>query len=600
MRRILITTVIMISHITQILGLRPNLFPVHQPITVKTLIDGIETNQFESIYFSPDSKTVTAVSPNYNVQFDTTISPLLTEKLVDVSLSNNVVPVFTSPGLDVFGTLSGLFFPIMFIFFLRNMIVMNSMMNGVSGQPPQGMFGLGKPPTKIRVPTNVTFADWAGSQEVLEECTEFVSYMRNSSYYQKVGATLPRGILLEGPPGTGKTLLAKAIATESNSSFISISGSEFIEMFVGVGALRVRKLFEEARNNLPCIVFIDEIDAIGKQRGRDGFMGGNDEREQTLNQLLTEMDGFNKNDGLIIMAATNRMDTLDSALLRPGRFDRIVRIPLPDAKSREDILKVHLRNKTIDDTVNIESLAKITVGYSGAKLKNIVNEAAIFAARDEVEVINNNYMLDAIEKAEIGIKKKVDSRDTQTKRRIAIHEIGHGFIANHFSDYFDLQKITIQATYSGAAGYTLFTEKYDIAENGLYTKDLLMKRLMVALGGKAAEAVFYGDDFISVGATMDLRQANGLAREMIEKYGMGNKLQAFYREEGFGKTYSEMTESQIDKEVSNLVNEAYYRAKDLLETNHNVIEFLSDTLLRLVILNGGQVKQLIKTAATKS
>jgi cell division protease FtsH len=250
--------------------------------------------------------------------------------------------------------------------------------------------------------------------------------------------------------------------------------------------------------------------------------------------------------------------------------------------------------------VNIESLAKITVGYSGAKLKNIVNEAAIFAARDEVEVINNNYMLDAIEKAEVGIKKKVDSRDTQTKRRIAIHEIGHGFIANHFSDYFDLQKITIQATYSGAAGYTLFTEKYDIAENGLYTKDLLMKRLMVALGGKAAEAVFYGDDFISVGATMDLRQANGLAREMIEKYGMGNKLQAFYREEGFGKTYSEMTESQIDKEVSNLVNEAYYRAKDLLETNHNVIEFLSDTLLRLVILNGGQVKQLIKTAATKS
>jgi len=462
------------------------------------------------------------------------------------------------------------------------------------------MFGLGKPPTKIRVPTNVTFADWAGSQEVLEECTEFVSYMRNNSYYQKVGATLPRGILLEGPPGTGKTLLAKAIATESNSSFISISGSEFIEMFVGVGALRVRKLFEEARNNLPCIVFIDEIDAIGKQRGRDGFMGGNDEREQTLNQLLTEMDGFNKNDGLIIMAATNRMDTLDSALLRPGRFDRIVRIPLPDAKSREDILKVHLRNKTIDDTVNIESLAKITVGYSGAKLKNIVNEAAIFAARDEVEVINNNYMLDAIEKAEIGIKKKVDSRDTQTKHRIAIHEIGHGFIANHFSDYFDLQKITIQATYSGAAGYTLFTEKYDIAENGLYTKDLLMKRLMVALGGKAAEAVFYGDDFISVGATMDLRQANGLAREMIEKYGMGNKLQAFYREEGFGKTYSEMTESQIDKEVSNLVNEAYYRAKDLLETNHNVIEFLSDTLLRLVILNGGQVKQLIKTAATKS
>lgn len=598
MHRIMFLSLLAIRHLTKTVALK-NPFPYHQPISVKTLIDGIENNQFDRIYFSPDMRKVTATTPNMDVQYDTTISPLLTEKLVDVSLQNEIDPIFINYEPNIFSMLPNLIFPILILLFLRNMAMMRNAITGGNGQQSQGMFGLGKTPTKIKVPTNVTFADWAGSEEVLEECTEFVSYMRNNTFYKKAGAILPRGILLEGPPGTGKTLLAKAIATESNSSFISISGSEFIEMFVGVGALRVRKLFEEARNNLPCIVFIDEIDAIGKQRGRDGFMGGNDEREQTLNQLLTEMDGFNKNDGLIIIAATNRMDTLDSALLRPGRFDRIVRIPLPDTKSREAILKVHLRNKTIDSSVDIESLSKITVGYSGAKLKNIVNEAAIFAARNEEETITNNYLLDSIEKTEIGIKKNTDNRDSETKRRIAIHEIGHGFIANQFSEYFDLQKITIQATYSGAAGYTLFTEKYDIAENGLYTKDLLMKRLMVALGGKAAEAVFYGDDFVSVGATMDLRQANGLAREMIERYGMGNKLQVFYREEGYGKTYSEMTESQIDKEVSNLVNEAYYRAKDLLETNYNVIEFLSDTLIRLVILNGGQVKQLIKSSNIK-
>jgi cell division protease FtsH len=568
-----------------------------QPITVKTLIDGMENHEFNRIYFSPDMRKVTAITPNMGVRYDTTITPLLTEKLVDISLKNDVEPVFMNYEPNVFSMLPNLIFPILILLFLRNMAMMRNAITGGTDKSSQGFFGLGNIPTKIRVPTNVTFADWAGSEEVLEECTEFVSYMRNNTFYKKAGAVLPRGILLEGPPGTGKTLLAKAIATESNSSFISISGSEFIEMFVGVGALRVRKLFEEARANLPCIVFIDEIDAIGKQRGREGFMGGNDEREQTLNQLLTEMDGFNKNDGLIIIAATNRMDTLDSALLRPGRFDRIVRIPLPDTKSREAILKVHLRNKTIDSTVDIESLSKITVGYSGAKLKNIVNEAAIFAAREQEVIITNNYLLDSIEKAEIGIKKNTDNRDDETKRRIAIHEIGHGFIANHFSEYFDLQKITIQATYSGAAGYTLFTEKYDIAENGLYTKDLLLKRLMVALGGKAAEAVFYGDDFVSVGATMDLRQANGLAREMIERYGMGNKLQVFYREEGYGQTYSEMTESQIDKEVSNLVNEAYYRAKDLLETNYNMIDFLSERLVLYVILTGGQVKQFIKNSS---
>ncbi len=459
------------------------------------------------------------------------------------------------------------------------------------GQGPN-IFNMNKKSLLEKTPTNITFSDWAGSTEVLDECIEFVTYLQNSTYYKNVGAQMPRGILLEGPPGTGKTLLAKAIATESNSSFISISGSEFVEMYVGVGAMRVRKLFEEARNNLPCIIFIDEIDAIGKQRGSNSMLSGNDEREQTLNQLLTEMDGFNMNDGITVIAATNRMDILDAALLRPGRFDRIIQIPLPDTESREEILSVHLKDKKIDDTVSIKEIAKLAVGFSGAKIKNLVNEACIFAAREQKDVISNQNFIDAVEKLIVGIKKKVDNRDDETKRRIAIHEMGHGFIADFFKEYFELQKITIQASYSGAAGYTLFSEKFNLVENGLYTKDMLLKRLMVTLGGKAAETVFYGDEFVSLGATQDLKQANNLAREMIEKYGMGNKLQVFYKEDNFRNTYSQMTESQIDKEVSNLVNEAFLKAKDIIYKNKQLIEKYVKMLLITVTISGEDMKKM--------
>jgi cell division protease FtsH len=458
--------------------------------------------------------------------------------------------------------------------------------NIIDMNKPSNFFGINN--IKLnKIKTNVTFSDWGGSIEVLNECNEIVSYLRNSTNYKNVGAEIPKGILLEGPPGTGKTLLAKAIATETNSSFISVSGSEFVEMFVGVGAMRIRNLFNQARENKPCIIFIDEIDAIGKQRGQNGIFS-NDEREQTLNQLLVEMDGFNTNEDIIIIAATNRKDILDSALLRPGRFDRTISIPLPDRKSRKEILNVYLRNKKIDPKIDLDMLADLSAGYSGAQLKNLINEASIYAARVGQTIINQDYLNDAFEKISIGIVKKYDDRDLETKNRVSIHECGHAIQVILNKNYFNLQKVTIKQTYSGVGGYTLFSEKSEIIEGGLYTKDLLRKRLAIALGGKAAEEIYFGNDFISVGATQDLDQANQLALNMIEKYGMGNKLSNFYKqnENQFSNKYSESTKNIIDKEVTVLVNEAYQEAKNNILNNKEKFDLVIKELVNKKTLSG--------------
>jgi len=555
-------------------------FGANPILSYRQLMGGIENSQFDRIYFSPDLRSVTSITKDNELQYKTNISPLLTEKIVDVSVEHNVDPVFIQYQPNILSILPSFIVPIILFSVARTFIL--GMQSNQSNQD-FNMFGVGKSQFKINTETNITFSDWAGSKEVLEECTEFVSYLKNSTYYEKIGAKLPKGILLEGPPGTGKTLLAKAIATESNSSFISASGSEFVEMFVGVGAQRIRKLFEEARKMSPCIVFIDEIDAIGKQRGKNAIMG-NDEREQTLNQLLTEMDGFNDNEGITVMAATNRMDILDNALLRPGRFDRVINIPLPDLDSRREILQLYLKDKIIDSSVDYDTLAKMTSGYSGAEIKNLINEAAIIAARNQKLIITETFLEESVEKSMIGIKKKIDNRDDNTKRRVAIHEIGHAFICSMFEDYFDLQKVSIQPSYSGVGGFTLFTEKFNISESRLYTKDFLIKRLMVALGGKAAESVYYGDDYVSLGASMDLTQANGLATEMIEKYGMGNKLIVFSRDSDYSKTYSENTKTMIDKEVSELVNEAYKSARDLISKNRPIFDKYVEYLLENVTI----------------
>lgn len=573
---------------------------IRQPITIKNLVKGIEHSDFDTLYFNPDMRTVVATDTDMEIEFTANISPLLTEKLVDISLQHNIDTVFLNPPSNDLATIlsfiPNLFFAIIAFSFVRSLSMMSNMMGEDSGNSNIGRFmSFGKKNLNTDKNTSVRFSDWAGSQEVLEECIEFVSYLNRTADYEAMGVKIPRGILLDGPPGTGKTLLAKAIANESASAFFSASGSEFIEMFVGVGAMRVRKLFEEARKAAPSIVFIDEIDAIGKQRGRGGMMTGNDEAEQTLNQLLTEMDGFQANTNITVIAATNRADILDSALLRPGRFDRIIRIPLPDLASREAILKLYLKNKMIDQDINLGALAKLTAGFSGAQLSNLINEAAILAARSGDLVIRQRFLDDALEKLLIGIKKRVDTRDDTTKRRIAIHEVGHAFVVQQFPDYFDLQKISIQPTYSGAGGYTIFTEKETIAEYGLYTKDFLMKRLMVAMGGKAAEAVYYGENFISVGASMDLKQATELARDMVEKYGMGDSLRSFSKENGYGTTYSDMIYTISDTDVMELVNQAYEADVELITENKMKTDAAVNVLINSVIMDSPEFINILES-----
>jgi cell division protease FtsH len=459
--------------------------------------------------------------------------------------------------------------------------------NGFGGSP-MGPFGFPSSQKKNEqfVKPNVSLASWAGSPEVIEECKEVISYIEKKELYKEIGADMPKGILLEGPPGTGKTLLAKAIATETNSTFISMSGSEFVELFVGMGASRVRDLFDSARENRPCIIFIDEIDAVGRQRGA-GINMANDEREQTLNQLLYEMDGFNDNEDIVVLAATNRRDVLDQALLRPGRFDRIIRVPVPDKFSREKILDFYIKDKKTDKEIDIKAVAELTDGFSGAQLKNLINEAAILSARNNQTMIQEKYIFESFEKLIVGLIRNNADMQYETKERVAIHESGHALLSIIFNNYFDFQKASIQPTYNGAGGYTIFTEKPNIKEGGLYTKDMLKKRLIVTLGGKAAESIYYGDDFVSLGANEDLRQANKLAQRMIGNFGMGDKLEVFFNDNvgdesnpflgrslGVGDKYSQYTKYAMDKESLELVNNAYKDAKKILNQNYDkLIEF---------------------------
>ena len=353
----------------------------------------------------------------------------------------------------------------------------------------------------------------------------------------------------------------------------------------------MRNLFDTARKNKPCIIFIDEFDSIGRQRGV-GINMANDEREQTLNQLLAEMDGFADNSGILVIAATNRKDVLDSALLRPGRFDRIIKVALPNKTSRRDILDIHAKNKNLSANVDLNQVSELTSGFSGAQLKNLLNEAAIYTARRGEIVIQNQDVLDALEKLVVGLVRKNDTRSEESLRRVAIHEIGHAYLCSKFKEYFDLKKVTIQSTYNGAGGYTLFNERQNISESGLYTKDLYKKQLIVAMGGKAAEYVYYGNEYVSVGAIQDLKQANGLAERMIGNYGMGDLLEPFYNKNidtmlaQSGDSYSDKTKEAIDKESIKLVNDALDEAKKIILENRSAIDLLVEQLIQNKTLYG--------------
>jgi len=579
------------------------------------LLQKIEHHDIAKVYFSPKYDKVISenVESTDNVYMDfslTEIIPPVSTNLIETSIKNNAEPVFfkqqdpnpiQTMAIDVLNGINNLFVPFvflsLFITFVRSLFIQNRgstrnpFSGGMPGMPGSLNINLEKD-KELMKKSNITLSSFAGSPEIFEECTEVVSYLRNATLYKNAGAEVPRGILLEGPPGTGKTLLAKAIASEADANFVSISASEFVEVFVGAGASKIRNLFGTARDNKPCIIFIDEIDSVGRQRGA-GINMANDEREQTLNQLLAEMDGFSNNDGVLIIAATNRKDVLDAALLRPGRFDRIITVALPDKNSRRDILKVHSKNKQLEESINLELIAELTSGFSGAQIKNLLNEAAIYAARVGRVVICEQDILDALDKLIVGLIRKTDTRSDEARRRVAIHETGHALLCNEFKEYFELKKVTIQSTYNGAGGYTLFNEYQNITESGLYTKNLLKKRLIVAMGGKAAETLYYGEEYVSVGAVQDLKQANSMAQRMIGNYGMGKLLEAFYNEDvdsdrnpflgrslGGGAKYSERTKEIMDSESLELVRNAYDEAKRILSENRSKMDIVVENLIQ--------------------
>ena len=463
-------------------------------------------------------------------------------------------------------------------------------------------FGRSRARFQMEAKTGVQFTDVAGIEEAKEELQEVVSFLKNPEKFTAIGAKIPRGVLLIGPPGTGKTLLAKAIAGEAAVPFFSISGSEFVEMFVGVGASRVRDLFKKAKENAPCIVFIDEIDAVGRQRGT-GIGGGNDEREQTLNQLLTEMDGFEGNSGVIVIAATNRADVLDMALLRPGRFDRQVTVDLPTYSGRLEILKVHARNKKIDDNVSVEAIARRTPGFSGAELANLLNEAAILTARRRKEAVTMTDVEDAIDRLTIGLSL-TPLLDSNRKKMTAYHEVGHALLTTMLEHADALNKVTIIPRSGGVEGFTQSVPDEDVIDSGLYTRNWILDRITVALGGLAAEAEIFGDAEVTTGAVGDIKQVTNLARQMVTLYGMSDlgpvALESMGGEVFLGRNmmprseYSEAMAAKIDHQVRAIANYGYSRAREILRENRTLIDYLVDRLLDIETMEGEEFRQIVK------
>jgi cell division protease FtsH len=548
------------------------------------LINEVETGKVETVKISADrTKAVVTDQEGKPILVNLPNDPQLINILMD-----NGVDIAVLPQNDEgfwFRALSSLFFPILLLvglFFLLR--------RAQSGPGSQAMnFGKSKARVQMEPQTQVTFGDVAGIEQAKLELTEVVDFLKNADRFTAIGAKIPKGVLLVGPPGTGKTLLAKAVAGEAGVPFFSISGSEFVEMFVGVGASRVRDLFEQAKANAPCIVFIDEIDAVGRQRGA-GLGGGNDEREQTLNQLLTEMDGFEGNTGIIIIAATNRPDVLDSALLRPGRFDRQVVVDRPDYAGRQEILKVHARGKTISKDVDLDKIARRTPGFTGADLSNLLE-----ISMDEIN--------DAIDRVLAGPEKKNRVMSEKRKELVAYHEAGHALVGALMPDYDPVQKISIIPR-GRAGGLTWFTPSEDRMESGLYSRFYLQNQMAVALGGRIAEEIIFGEEEVTTGASNDLQQVTRVARQMVTRFGMSDRLGpvALGRQSGnvflgrdiaSDRDFSDETAAAIDEEVRNLVDQAYRRAKEVLVNNRYILDKLAEMLVDKETVDADELQDLL-------
>ena len=565
-----------------------------QEITYDKFLDMLEADEVASVEDTGSTWKITPKDGEFKdgvvltyytgkMANDTELLPLMREKNVEIQpyIQNDAMISIALNILSIVVPMILLW--VLFSGFMRRM--------GGGG----GVMGVGKSKAKVYIEkeTGVTFKDVAGEEEAKESLVEVVDFLHNPEKYTEIGAKLPKGALLVGPPGTGKTLLAKAVAGEAHVPFFSLAGSDFVEMFVGVGASRVRDLFEEAKKNAPCIVFIDEIDAIGKSR--DSRMGGNDEREQTLNQLLAEMDGFESNQACIILAATNRPEVLDQALLRPGRFDRRIIVERPDLKGREDILKVHVKNVKLDETVDLAAVALATSGAVGADLANMINEAAIMAVKNGRKAICQKDLFDAMEVVMMGKEKKNKILSEEERKVVSYHEVGHALTSALQKDAEPVQKITIIPRTSGALGYVLQTPE---EEKFLLSKKEILARLVVCMGGRAAEEVVF--DSVTTGASNDIQQATNLARAMVTQYGMSEKFglmglesrESMYLDNGSVLNCSDETASHVDEEVMQILKEAYEEAKRLLTENRECLDQISAFLIEKETITGKEFMEI--------
>jgi cell division protease FtsH len=560
-------------------------------------IQEVEQNRVDKVSISADrSRALVKAQDGRNILVNLPNDPGLVNILTDNGVDISVTPqTDDNVWVRVASTLLIPFLLLVVLFF-----VLRRAQNGPGSQAMN--FGKSKARVQMEPQTQVTFGDVAGIEQAKLELSEVVDFLKNADRFTAVGAKIPKGVLLVGPPGTGKTLLAKAVAGEAGVPFFSISGSEFVEMFVGVGASRVRDLFEQAKANAPCIVFIDEIDAVGRQRGA-GLGGGNDEREQTLNQLLTEMDGFEGNTGIIIIAATNRPDVLDAALMRPGRFDRQVVVDRPDYAGRLEVLNVHARGKTLAKDVDLEKIARRTPGFTGADLANLLNEAAILAARRNLTEISMDEVNDAIDRVLAGPEKKDRVMSEKRKTLVAYHEAGHALVGALMPDYDPVQKISIIPR-GRAGGLTWFTPSEDRMDSGLYSRAYLQNQMAVALGGRIAEEIIFGEEEVTTGASNDLQQVARVARQMVTRFGMSDRLGpvALGRQQGnmflgrdiaAERDFSEETAAAIDDEVRNLVEQAYRRAKSVLSENKSVLDQLAQMLIDRETVDAEELQDLL-------